>query len=164
MKKRVIKIIGDINEAALLAFCESMDELEEASKTTPIQIELSSGGGSAYDALGFVSRMRLSPCVTQVTAFGYVASAAVIILATGSTRRIAEEAWVMVHEDSSKLNGSVTSLERESKHLRRMEDQWNALLAEFTGKDASVWAKLHKDTTYLNAQQCLDLGLVDKII
>jgi ATP-dependent Clp protease, protease subunit len=163
MSDRVIRIIGSIDEAAFKEFSEQMAALEDASRS-PIKIILSSGGGSAYDALAFSARMRLSPCRLMVTAYGLVASAAVLVLASGSRRYMTKESWVMVHEDSDKLNGNVVELEREVAHLRRMEDQWAELLELCTDISAATWTKLHKETTYLTPAQCLKLGLVEEII
>lgn len=162
MKQRLIRIIGMIDENSFKEFSEQLYELEKTNK--PIHIELSSGGGVAYDALAFRGRIGSSPCVIKITAYGLVASAAVLILASGDVRYMAKEAWVMVHEDSDKIRGKVVDLERETKHLRRMEDQWNLLLERSTGTDWKVWERLHKDNTYLCAAECLKLGLVDKLI
>ncbi len=69
----------------------------------------------------------------------------------------------MLHEDKDKLNGSVVDLERETQHLRNMETQWSDLLTKCSHTPVN-WTKLHKDTTYLNAHECLKLGLIDEII
>ena len=160
---RKIKIVGSIDEASFKAFCEEMDTLERSGGV--IDIELSSGGGNAYDALAFASRIRRSPHHIRITAFGLVASAAVMILAVGDHRMMTREAWVMVHEDTAKPKGQVTYLEREVEHLRRMEAQWCTLLARCTkGTSADYWASIHKETTYLCAGECKDLGLIDEVV
>ncbi len=165
MSKRLIKIIGSINEESFSSFCDQMDRYEASGKT-PIYVELSSGGGAAYDALAFLGRIRNSPCEVVVTGYGLVASAAVLVLAAGDTRYMARDSWVMVHEDSGKLKGTVVDLEREAAHLRRMEIQWNKILAELSHykTTASVWADLHSNTTYLSAIECLRLGLIDEVL
>lgn len=164
MKNRLIRIIGTIDEASFKQFSEELAELENSDRESSIMIELSSGGGVAYDALAFSGRMRNSPCNLVVYVYGVVASAAVLILASGDLRYMAKESWVMVHEDSDKLKGNVVDLERESRHLRRMENQWCSLLEGLTRADKNTWSSLHKETTYLCAKECLDLGLVDGLI
>ncbi len=160
---RKIRIIGSIDEASFKAFCEEMDKLEKHSGA--IEIELSSGGGNAYDALAFAARIRNSPCHIRITAFGLVASAAVMILAAADHRMMTREGWVMVHEDSGRVKGQVTYLEREVEHMRRMEAQWCTLLAKRTaGTSADYWGSIHKETTYLCAGECKDLGLIDEVV
>lgn len=161
---RKIYVVGDISWEAYERFSKKLTELELLNKYGPIFLELASDGGDAHAALAFSARIRLSSCEILITALGNVASAAVLILASGDHRRISEESWVMVHEDSAELAGSVVELERESTQLRRMEEQWAKLLKENTGTKKSEWEEMHKKTTYLTAQECLELGLVDEVI
>lgn len=163
MSNRVIRLIGEINEEAFEKFSEQLAKFEE-SPNKPVYLDLSSGGGSAYDALAFAARIRLSACNIHIRAYGLVASAAVIILAVGDIRHMASECWVMVHEDSAELTGDVVHLERESKHLRELEDQWVQILEDNTKTDWRVWRQLHKDCAYLTPQKCLEYGLIDGVI
>lgn len=161
--KRIIRVIGDIDEDSFKEFSEELSQLEGESNK-PITLELCSGGGDAYAALAFHGRMIESACSMTVIVYGQASSAAVLILASGDARFMEAAAWVMVHEDSGKQVGTVVELEREAAHSRRMEVQWAHLLEVHTGTPASKWSELHKATTYLTAQECLKLGLIDKII
>lgn len=160
-----IKIIGDISWENYKAFTTQLKDLEDKSnKDEEIVIELSSDGGDAHVALAFAARIRLSPFNITIMAMGNVASAAVLVLASGDKRIMSKECWAMVHEDSAELSGTVVDLERESAQLRKMETQWCSLLAEKTHTKADVWNKMHKKTTYLQANECLKLGLIDGVI
>lgn len=161
---RRIKIIGEINDEAFSSFLDEINDFEVSSKVKPVYIDLFSGGGDAHAALAFAARMRLSPCPLVVTAYGYVASAAVLVLASGTTRRMTKEAWVMVHEESGKISGDVVTMERETKQLRALENQWSELLSLRTDESDLTWTNLHKQTTYLTAYKCLDLGLIEEIV
>jgi ATP-dependent Clp protease protease subunit len=161
---RIIRVT-DITMDAYSLFSQEMDEYEhDEDSDENIIVELSSHGGDAYAALAFASRIRLSGCEVRVVGMGLVASAAVLVLASGHVRVITAEAWVMVHEDSDKLKGSVTDVEREATHMRALEVQWDQLLEKYTKTPAAEWDKLHRQTTYLTAQQCLKLGLVDEVL
>lgn len=163
-KTRKIYLHGEVNEEMALKFSRRISLLERESKKLPITIELSSEGGTAYDALTIASRMRISPCDISVECFGLVASAAVIILAYGDKRFMTKESWVMVHEDHGTGEGSVSDLERNIAHSRRMETQWYDLMAGVTITSSTQWAHLHKLTTYLTAEECLNLGLIEGIL
>lgn len=159
-----IHVIGSIDDDSYKEFTEVLGALENSGQNKKVVIELSSVGGDVYSALAFASRIRTSPLEIHVEAHGLVASAAVIILAVGDKRRMAEECLVMVHEDSGKVKGELKVMEREVAHLRRMENLWNSLLESYTGTKASVWANLHSKELYLTAKECLSLKLVDEII
>lgn len=162
--KNKLHIVGDISAESFLKFSEELAAVEKKGIDEPIVIELSSGGGVAYDGLAFYSRIRLSPCGFIIMAYGLVASAASIILMAGDVRIMTKESWFMVHEDSGGVEGEVNVMEREIKHMRRMEEQWNCILTKHSKVTKGVWEKMNKETTYLTAQQCLSLGIVDLII
>lgn len=159
-----IYLHGEINEEMALRFSQELSVLEANKKVDEVIIELSSEGGIAYDALTIAGRMRSSNLGIHVRAYGLVASAAVIILAYGCYRTMTEESWVMVHEDSGDATGSVSELEAKVAHARRMEIQWYKLMANSTHISAEKWARLHKATTYLSAEESLKLGLIDEIV
>lgn len=164
MVKNIIQVVGGIDEESYQAFSAQLSEFEK-NKAADIFVELSSAGGHAYDALAFYSRMRLSPCNVTVLAYGLVASAAVLVLAAGDRRLMAKEAWVMVHEDSvHKLSGKVTEVEKFGRHMRRLEDQWNRLMADRTKLSFEGWAALHKAESHLSADDCLRHGLIEEIV
>lgn len=162
--RRKLYIVGAIDWETYATFSEALDVLEQESKK-PIEIELASDGGDAHAALAFSDRIKNSQCDILITGTGSVASAAVLILASGDYRQLTRTTWVMVHEEVGELEfASVTALERETKQHRLLETQWNKLLAANTMASAEYWEKLHKETTHLSAQDCLALGLVDRII
>lgn len=163
MSKRVLYITGAIDFEAYETFSLQLRKLETAGDN-PITVELASDGGDAHAALAISARITNSPRTIHIVAMGNVASAAVLILASGDVRFMSKDAWVMVHEDSCELSGSVSELEREIKQLRAMEDQWNQLMAENTRIGPEEWSQLHKATTYLNAKDCQNYGLVDELI
>lgn len=70
----------------------------------------------------------------------------------------------MVHQDTGETTGELHEREREIKQDRRLEDQWNTLMEKNTSTSKEEWAKLNRKTTYLTAEDCLKLGLVDEII
>jgi ATP-dependent Clp endopeptidase proteolytic subunit ClpP len=159
-----IYLSGEINDENFSIFSKELTELENDGEEN-VCIELSSGGGDAYAALAFFDRIRISTCSITIVAFGQVASAAVLILAAGKRRIIAPSSWVMVHEDSPEVEGlSVHEAERVVRHHRRLENQWNALLAKTTKTSANRWGRLHKKETFLTASECVTLGLADEIL
>lgn len=160
---RCIRITGEIDEDAFAEFSKRLTELENQS-VKPIYVELCSGGGTPEAALAFYSRMRISKVDIEVHVYGHASSAASLILAAGTRRYMAKEAWVMVHEESQELSGDTRTLENETKQMRRAENAWNVLMSNRTKGSATFWEELNKKTTYLSADECLELGLIDEII
>ena len=160
-------IVGSIDEESFKTFSEELSELEIRANPGQriIEIEMNSEGGTAMDALAFYSRIVRSPCIINVTAYGLIASAAVLVFAACDTRRMAKECWMMVHEDTDDTKGLKTSeVEKQAKQARAFENQWNTLLEERSTTSSKKWAALHAVETYLTAEQCKELGIVDQII
>lgn len=164
LPERRLQIIGEITDKSYKKFSKKLYELEFNSPEETITIELNSEGGEAMAALAYSARIRRCKAPIIIIAYGLVASAAVLILAAGETRLMSKEAWVMVHEDSSDFSGKTGEIERRAKHMRRLENQWNKLLTEYTTTDEDHWDYLALNETYLCAGECRDLGLVDEII
>lgn len=164
---RKIYIVGDIDHEAYLKFSKRMAKLEFLAATR-IHIILCSDGGSGTVALAFYDRIKMSPCLVTICGTGEVASAAVLILAAGKHRMMTPSAWAMVHDDeitsSEFKNRRVSGSERIIEQARRKENQWNELLEKNTNCIVSKWDELHKLETYLTAQDCLELGLIDEIL
>lgn len=161
-----IHIIGDIDEDLFARFDHSLSQCE-AKKVKTVNVILSSPGGDSTIALAFHDRIKASSCTIHIICYGRAMSAAVLILAAGDTRRMAKNAWVMVHEDTSDLVEGHMRVREATKNINQhiiLENQWNNLMAASTTTSPVMWARLHKAETYLTAQECLNLGLIDKVL
>lgn len=164
-KERVIYLNDDVDEFSLDLFQKALDELEKKSDQ-PIRIEISSYGGSVYDMLGMVDRIRASPNHIVTRGFGKIMSAATFILAAGDERIMGSESWVMIHEMSSWLEGKVSDFKTEFKHLQKLQEQMYKLYEKLTeGKtSAREFEKLCNRDCYLSSAETLKLGLIDKLL
>ena len=159
-------LVGEISSAMFFDFTIALAKLEhEKGKKRIVEIQLLSEGGDANVAVAFFDRIRNSPLTINITGIGFVASAAVLVLASGDTRRLTKNSTVMVHEEGlTDISGSVSQVEKEAARFRRSEDAWNSMMEQVTGTPAETWKYLHVDETYLNAQQCLELNLIQEIV
>lgn len=166
-----IIIAGEINEESFKEFYSEVSSYTASprNRNNLINITLLSEGGCSHSAMAYydlIMTKRSQGCKFSVTATGLVASAATLIMAACETRYMTENAWVMVHEDS--LSGlddkKVWEMEKEIRHSRRLEDQWVKLMHESTGISIDTWQGLHKNETYMDAQECLELGFISEIV
>lgn len=163
---RKLYIIGDISDESYKEFVEALDGMEDILEDDDILIELHSHGGCAMAALAFYDRIKRIKGEVTIEAYGLVASAAVLVLAAGDTRKLSKNSWVMVHEDTVavKSSMSVSQVEKNAKVSRQFEIQWAKILAIETHTSARQWEELHKEEKYFTANDCLDLGLIEEII
>lgn len=162
-KERIITITDEIGFPAFDFLDAAMTEMETHSRKT-ITIKIHSEGGSVYEAMAIVGRMKKSKCKIITEGYGAVMSAATLILAAGDERRISEFAWFMHHEASYGAEGRHSQVKDLVAQMEKEERIWSDWMAKFSEKDAKFWYKAgeNKDT-YFTAQELIDLGVADEI-
>lgn len=159
-----IMIIGSIDQDSYATFTEALAKAEDKGLKS-VEVELYSEGGSSYAACAFAHRIRTSSCKINITVRGYFASAAILVVAACHYRRMAWNASAMVHEDQiAEVSAPLAIAERELAHFRESEHRWCLELARYTKVSAKSWAALHEETTYMDAEQCLEYGLIDAVL
>jgi len=164
LSTRSIPIIGEISSDTFAFLDTALTILEQQSKAT-ITLKINSPGGSVYDALAIVARIQSSKCKIVTEVYGACMSAATMILASGKLRRMSKISWVMHHEAGYYADGTHTQIKHLTEQMDREEKIWVSTMAALTGTPAKFWAeegRLGKDL-YLDSEQCLNLGIVDKI-
>lgn len=162
-KNRIIKIEDEITLETFSRLDSALTEMESENRQT-VTVKINSPGGSVYDALAIVGRIRNSPCHIVTQGFGAIMSAATLILACGDKRQVSDLAWFMTHGASYAADGTHAQVRAMAKQVEREEQQWAAVMASFTKKPESFWRKTgeHLDA-YFTAQELLAFGVVDAI-
>jgi len=158
-------ITGDIDSEAFTRFSRKIKRYEREGKKK-LNLELISEGGDAYSALAFYDLIKRTPIEITAVATGLVASAATLIFIACSKRYMTKNSYLMVHEDSLSgiEDGKVSQIEKEAKHARRLENQWDALFYESTAISETYWCKLNKEETFLSAEECRKLCIIEGIL
>ena len=162
---RTIIISGEINQALAEKVCAQLLILEEMSND-PIKIFINSQGGhvesgdTIHDMIKFVK-----PRVIMIGT-GWVASAGITIyLAADKENRYSlPNTRYMIHQPLGGFNGQATDIGIEAKEILRVRQRINTIISEATGQPIE---KVNKDTDrnyWLNAEEALDYGIINKII
>jgi len=131
----------------------------------PIVLNVSSFGGDVYAMFGIHDYIRTFPVKVDTVCVGPAMSAAAFLLASGTgTRFMTENSTVMFHQFSTAMEGKTNSLQNNLSHVKKLQERADALLGVYTKKPLLFWQKETKEDLYLSAQECLQFGIVDKII
>jgi ATP-dependent protease ClpP protease subunit len=163
-KDRIITLADEVSTSMFLKLDSALSEMESYNNKT-ITIRLFSEGGSVEAALAIVGRIRATKCNVVVEAYGYVQSAAVLILASGNKRRMSKYSMVMHHEPSYNVGDSKHSEVRDKwENEEKLEELWCQFMAEFTKKPKKFWKNngVKKDL-WLSPKDLLKLGVIDEI-
>jgi len=130
-----------------------------------VALNVSSFGGDVYSMFGIHDYMRNFPIKVDTICIGPAMSAAAFLLASGTgVRCMTENSTVMFHQFSTMIEGKTNSIANNVIHIKKLQERADALLGKYTKRPTSFWQKETKEDLYLSASECLQYGIVDKII
>ena len=166
-----IGFLLDYSETKLLTPKDESDPESELIETVlPVEILISTPGGSADDMFAIYDIMRVvrEKCDIVTYGIGKVMSAGVLILAAGTKgqRKIGKHCRVMIHSVVAGSAGSFHNLENEMSEIRNTQDAYIKALAKETKMTPSKIRKLvdKKVNIYLSAEEAVELGIADIIV
>jgi ATP-dependent Clp endopeptidase proteolytic subunit ClpP len=129
-----------------------------------INLHLNTFGGSIFAAFSTVDTIRRLKSKVYTHIDGSVASAGTLISAIGSKRYMGQHAHLLIHQLSSGVYGKFSEMEDEIFNCTNLMK----LLKDFYKKNTKLPMKkldeLLKRDIWLNAEECLQYGIVDEIV
>jgi len=166
LKDRIIFLGDAIDEHMANIVVAQLLFLESQDKTKDIKLYINSPGGSVTAGLAIYDTMQyIKPDVATICV-GMAASMGAVLLAAGAKgkRFVLPNAEVMIHQIMGGAEGQATDIKIRAERILKMKDQLNRILAQHTGQPFS---KVEKDSDrdyFMNADEAVRYGLVDKII
>lgn len=165
LKERIIFIEGEINDEKANLVVSELLYLDSISNDD-INIYINSPGGSItagmaiYDTMNYIK----SDCVT--IGIGLCASMAAFLLSSGTRgkRCSLNNTEIMIHEPLGGVNGQATEIKIVSERILKIKKKLNVILSRNTKKSLS---KIEKDVErdyYMDSDEALKYGIIDKII
>lgn len=134
----------------------------------PIKIYINSPGGSLQDCLTFIDILKMSQTPIRLYCIGGAYSAAGYIFMCKSEnieRLIVPNGKVLIHQGSIGLGQTQTNQFLDTAEVvKREEDTVRQYVLDNTTITYKLYQKKKRDEWTLNAEQCLKLGVCDKII
>lgn len=172
LKDRIIFLGDEVTKTTANLICAQLLFLESEDPTKDIYLYINSPGGSVHDGLAIEDTMNFIQPDVCTLCMGMAASMGAFLLSAGASgkRFILPTATVMVHEAAAGTQGKVHDMEASFEHtkylnkllMERMYGRLNPAYKEKVSLDD--FKQMAKVDTWLNAEQALEMGLVDKII
>ena len=165
LKERIIFLSGDINDNVANSIVAQLLYLDSLGNSD-ISIYINSPGGSISSGLAIYDTMNFIKSDVSTICVGIAASMGAFLLSSGTKgkRYILPNADVMIHQPLGGAEGQATDIKIATERILNLKDRLNKILAKNTGNSLK---KIEKDTerdNYLNADEAITYGLVDKII
>jgi ATP-dependent Clp protease protease subunit len=166
LKERIIFLGGPINDAVANTVIAQLLFLEHEDSKKDIKLYLNTPGGSVTAGLAIYDTMQYVKPDVHTICVGIAASMGAVLLAAGKKgKRFAlPNSEVMLHQVMGGVEGQAIEVEITARHIIKIKDKINQILAKHTGKPGS---KLEKDTDrdfYMTPIEAKEYGLIDEII
>lgn len=164
---RIVMLHGDVTEQSIAQVMAQIIHFATGS-IRPIQLIVSSYGGSVHETLALCDLIRTIECPVHTIGLGKIMSAGTIVMSMGEKgkRLIGATTRVMLHAVSGGAMGTVFQMENDIAESKALQDTVVKILQRQTKmtikqlNDIMVSGRDH----YITAHEAVKLGIADKII
>lgn len=166
LKERIVFVAGPVSDPVANTVIAQLLFLESQDSKKDISLYINSPGGSVSATLAIYDTIQhIKPDISTICV-GFAASGAAILLAAGAKgKRFAlPNSEIMIHQVLGSAEGQATEIEISARHILRVKEKLNKILANHTGQPLE---KIEKDTDrdfFMDAEEAKKYGIVDKII
>ncbi|MBM9590625.1 ATP-dependent Clp protease proteolytic subunit [Leptospira sp. 201903075] len=168
LEKRKIFLWGPVTDESSKELTAKLMYLEMADPGKPITFYINSPGGVVTSGLVVYDTMQMISSPVHTVCMGMAASMGSILLIGGKkgNRYIWPNGRVMIHQPSigGQIQAPATDLLIHAQDIVKTKEKLNQMLADACGKS---YEQLVEDTDrdyYMDADQALAYGIVDKIV
>lgn len=166
LKDRIIMLCGEINDAVANSIVAQLLFLAAEDAEKDIFIYINSPGGSVTAGMAIYDTINLIAPPVNTICVGVAASMGAFLLSSGAKgKRFAlPNSEIMLHQPLGGAQGQATEIQIAAKHILRIREKINHILAKNTNKPFEV---IEKDTDrdfYMFAEEALAYGIIDQIM
>ncbi len=166
LKERIIFLGGPVTEPIANLVIAQLLFLEHEDPKKDIKVYVNTPGGSVAAGLAIYDAMQYVKPDVSTICVGMAASMGAVLLSAGTKgKRLAlPNSEILLHQVMGGAEGQAIEVEITARHIIKMKDKLNQLLAKHTGQPI---AKIEKDTDrdfYLTAAEAKEYGLIDEVI
>lgn len=165
LKDRIVFLSGEINDEVANLIVSELLYLNSLNNED-IYLYINSPGGSVTAGMAIYDTMNFIKCDVSTICVGMCASMAAFLLSSGTKgkRVCLKNGEVMIHQPLGGVQGQATEIKIHAERIIKLKKKLNKILASNTGKDIK---KIERDTErdyYLDSEEALEYGLVDKVL
>ena len=166
LNQRIIVLNGEINDTSSALVVAQLLYLSSIDPEKDISLYINSPGGSITAGMAIYDTMNFIKCDVSTICVGMCASMGAFLLAGGKKgkRYALPNSEIMIHQPLGGAQGQATDVSIIANRLLKVKKRINEILANNTNKPLE---QIEKDTErdyFLDPNDALDYGLIDKII
>ena len=167
LRDNIIFIGSPIDEMLANVVCAQLLHLESENPDKDINIYINSPGGDITALFAIYDTMRFIKNDIATICYGQAASAAAVLLASGTAgkRMALPHGRVLLHQPYGQTGyAQVSDLELAAKEILRMRELLETILSEHSGQPVE---RIHTDTDrdfVMSAEEAKAYGIIDDVI
>ncbi len=165
LKDRIVFIGTEINDAVANTVIAQLLFLRAEDPRKDVSVYIHSPGGYITAGLAIYDTMRFMGYDINTYCIGQAASMAALLLAAGTKgKRFAlPNSRIMIHQPSGGVIGTSADIALQAKEIIEMKRMCARIIAECTGQSIEKILEDSERDFYMNPQEALNYGIVDKI-
>lgn len=166
MMERIIFLGTAVDDYAANVIQAQLLYLDSAEPGKDISIYLNTPGGSVYAGLGIYDTMQFISSDISTICTGVAASMGAVLLVAGTKgKRFAlKHSRIMIHQPSGGTQGVAADMEINLREMLKLKKELYQIIADHSGKS---YKQIEKDSDrdfWMNSQEALDYGMIDKVL
>ena len=165
LKDRIIILNGEITDnssnivVAQLLYLDSLNNDD-------ISLYINSPGGSITAGMAIFDTMNFIKSDVSTICVGMAASMAAFLLSSGEKgkRYILPNAEVMIHQPLGGAQGQATEIKIAAERILKLKKKLNKILSDNTGKDIDTIDNDTERDYFMDSDEPLNYGIVDKVL
>jgi ATP-dependent Clp protease, protease subunit len=164
LRERIVFITGEVEDQMASLIVAQLLFLE-SENSQDISMYINSPGGVVTAGMAIHDTMQYIKPKVRTVCIGQAASMGSFLLAAGEPgMRVAlPNARIMVHQPSGGARGMASDIEIQAKEILRIRSRMNDLYVRYTGQSLTDIEKALDRDTFLEAEEALKFGIVDKV-
>ncbi|MES3031394.1 MAG: ATP-dependent Clp endopeptidase proteolytic subunit ClpP [Patescibacteria group bacterium] len=166
LKENIIFLGGPIDDHVANIVIAQLLFLNAEDPKKDITLYVNSPGGVVTAGLAIIDTMNNIKNDVSTVCVGVAASMGAVILSAGKKgKRFAlPNSEVMIHQPLGGTEGQASDIEISAKHILKMRENLNKILAKNTGQTVS---KIEKDADrnfFMDSEEAKKYGIIDKVL
>lgn len=165
LKERIILLSGEIDDNMANTIVAELLYLDSLNNED-ISIYINSPGGSITAGMAIYDTMNLVKSDISTICVGMAASMGAFLLSCGKKgkRYALPNSEIMIHQPLGGAQGQATEIKIAAERILKSRDKLNRILSKNTGQNIEVISKDTERDNFMESNEALEYGLIDKII
>ena len=166
LKDRIVFLGETVHDDMANIIIAQMLFLESEDPGKDINLYINSPGGSVTAGLAIYDTIQyIKPDVTTIC-MGQASSMAAMLMAAGAKgkRYALPHSRIMIHQPLGGVQGQATDIGIQAKEILKIKELIHRIISKHTGQPVERIAQDTERDYFMNGEEALEYGLIDKII